>query len=65
MRKWEKEGERERERERERELFLFSKGMTGALAIFSYLVNIQMLFIFPTPVLIRQPWQLKTVVFLH
>ncbi len=40
-----KEGERERERERERcricpkLLFLFLKGMTGALATFSYLVE--------------------------
>ncbi len=38
----EREGGRERERERERErcleLFLFLKGMTGALAPFSYLV---------------------------
>jgi hypothetical protein len=36
----EREIERERKRERERcpELFLFLKGMTGALAPFSYLV---------------------------
>jgi hypothetical protein len=37
------EGERERERERDRDvelLFLFLNGMTGALAPFSYLVNI-------------------------
>jgi hypothetical protein len=41
----EREREREREREKEREiwnmvaLFLFLKGMMGALAPFSYLVN--------------------------
>ncbi len=39
----EKEGERERKRERERERRrereIFFKGMTGALAPFSYLVN--------------------------
>jgi hypothetical protein len=36
----EKEGgrDREKERERESEIFLFLKGMTGALAPFSYLV---------------------------
>ncbi len=46
QRETETERERKREREREREricselLFLFLKGMTGALAPFSYLVNI-------------------------
>ncbi len=34
----EKEGGRDREKERESEIFLFLKGMTGALAPFSYLV---------------------------
>jgi hypothetical protein len=48
----EREGERERGRERKRErercricpelLFLFLKGMMGALAPFSYLVNIDL-----------------------
>jgi hypothetical protein len=46
VRESESERERERERKKERErcricpelLFLFSKGMTGALAPFSYLV---------------------------
>ncbi len=47
MRKRERERETEREKEREREmsriLILFLKGMTGALAPFSYLV----FFLFP------------------
>ncbi len=34
-----RERKRERERVRERELFLVLKGMTGALAPFSYLVS--------------------------
>ncbi len=40
----EREREKERERERERDVqncyFLFLKGMTGALAPFSYLVSV-------------------------
>ncbi len=50
-RKRERERERKREREKEREnivaLFLFLKGMTGALAPFSYLVLSYLLLLRP------------------